>query len=43
MPRNYTVDAKDTKEVKIRSTGYEKQRVMMMLCITADGRKLPPL
>jgi hypothetical protein len=40
--RKYTVDAKGVKEVKIRSTGYEKQRVTVMLCITADGHKLPP-
>jgi hypothetical protein len=42
MPRNYTVDAKGAKEVKIISTGYEKQRVMVMLCINSDGHKLPP-
>jgi hypothetical protein len=42
MPRDYTVDAKGAKEVKIRSTGYEKQCVTVMLCITADGHKLPP-
>jgi hypothetical protein len=42
MPQNYTVDAKCAKEIKIRSTGYEKQLVMVMLCITADGHKLPP-
>jgi hypothetical protein len=41
-PRKYTVDAKGANEVKIRSTGYEKQRVTVMLCITADGHKLPP-
>jgi hypothetical protein len=42
MPHNDTVDAKGAREVKIRSTGYEKQRVMLMLCITADGHKVPP-
>jgi hypothetical protein len=41
MPPNYTVDAKSAKEVKIRSIGYEKQSVTVMLCITA-GYKLPP-
>jgi hypothetical protein len=38
-PQNCTVYAKGAKEVKIRSTGYEKQCVMVMLCITADGHK----
>lgn len=42
MPRNYTVNMKGAKEVKIMSAGYEKQRVTVMLCITADGNKLPP-
>jgi hypothetical protein len=42
MPRNYTVDAKGTKRVTMRNTDYEKQHVTVMLCITADGHKLPP-
>lgn len=42
MPRNYTVDVKGVKEVKLISTGYEKQRITVMLAITGDGRKLPP-
>jgi hypothetical protein len=42
MPQNYTVDVKGAKEIKIRSTVYEKQYVMVMLCITTYGRKLPP-
>jgi hypothetical protein len=41
-PQNYAVDAKGVKEVKIRITGYEKQCVTVMLCITVDGHKLPP-
>jgi hypothetical protein len=41
MPQNYTVDAKGAKEVKIRSKNCEKQNVMVILCITADGHKLP--
>jgi hypothetical protein len=28
MPRNYNVDAKGAKEVKIRSKGYEKQHAI---------------
>lgn len=42
MPRNYTVNSRGAKEIKIKTTGYEKQRVTVMLCITADGHKLPP-
>lgn len=42
MPRNYTVNAKGEKQVNILSTGYEKQRITVMLCVTADGHKLPP-
>jgi hypothetical protein len=42
MPRNYTVDAEGAKYVKIRSTSYEKQRVTVTLCKTADGHKLQP-
>jgi hypothetical protein len=41
MPQNYTVCAKGAKEVKIRSTGYEKQHIKV-ICITADGHKLTP-
>lgn len=42
MPVAYTVNEKGTKEVKMRSAGYEKQRATVMLCCTADGHKLPP-
>lgn len=38
----YTVNKKGAKEVKLRTAGYEKQRATVMLCCTADGRKLPP-
>jgi hypothetical protein len=40
IPRNYSGGAKSAKEVKMRSRGYEKQRVTVK-CINADG-KLPP-
>lgn len=43
MPMAYTVNKKGAKEVKLRTTGYEKQRTTVMLCCTADGRKLPPI
>jgi hypothetical protein len=39
MPRNYTIDGKGAKEVKIKMTEYEKWHVMVMLCITANSRK----
>lgn len=42
MPRACTVNEVGAREVKVRTTGYEKQRVTVMLCITADGCKLPP-
>ena len=42
MPRNYTITEKGTKEVFIKTSGCEKQRVTVMLAITGDGRKLPP-
>lgn len=42
MPRNYTVSAKGEKQITIKTTGYEKARVTVMLSITADGNKLPP-
>jgi hypothetical protein len=36
------VHKKGDKNVTVRTSGNEKQRCMVMLCITADGRKLPP-
>lgn len=42
MPMAWTVNKKGTKEVKLRTVGYEKQRMTVMLCCTADGGKLPP-
>lgn len=42
MPRNYTVNEIGSRQVPIKTSGYEKQRVTVMLCITADGHKLPP-
>lgn len=42
MPSAYTVNEVGAREVRVKTTGYEKQRVTVMLCITADGRKLPP-
>lgn len=40
-PESTTVDLKGAKSVSVRMTGAECQRCTVMLCITADGRKLP--
>jgi hypothetical protein len=37
MHQNYNVDVQGAGEVKIISTGYEKQHVMVMLCITTGS------
>lgn len=42
MPMAYTVAEKGSKEVRLRTAGYEKARSTVMLCCTADGRKMPP-
>lgn len=41
-PESCTIDIKGKKSVTVRTTGAERQRCTVMLCITADGRKLPP-
>lgn len=43
MPSNYTVDQKGVEDVKITSTGHEKCNFTLVLCVTADGTKLPPM
>jgi hypothetical protein len=42
MPRSFTVNFKGEKQVAMKTTGYEKLRVTVLLCITANGNKLPP-
>jgi hypothetical protein len=42
MPLNTTVHKKGDKNITVRTGGNEKQWCTVMLCITADGRKLPP-
>jgi hypothetical protein len=42
MPRNYTVNLKGEKQVAMKTIGYKKLCVTVMLCITANGNKLPP-
>ncbi|CAI7884919.1 unnamed protein product [Closterium sp. NIES-54] len=42
MPATTTVEETGVRSVPIRSAGYHKQRVILMLACTADGRKLKP-
>jgi hypothetical protein len=42
MPRNYTVNYKGEEHVAMKTTGYQKLHVIVMLCITSEGNKLPP-
>jgi hypothetical protein len=42
MSLDTTVHKKGDKNVSVRTGGNKKQRCMVMLRITADGRKLPP-
>lgn len=41
-PSNTTVEQRGTCTGHIPTTGVDKQRCMVMLAVTADGRKLPP-
>jgi hypothetical protein len=42
VPFNYTVNYKGEKEVAMKTTGYENLHTTVIVCITADGNKLPP-
>ena len=42
MPSNLTVNKKGEKMVLLKSVGYEKSRLTLMLDVTADGQKLRP-
>ncbi|CAI7865338.1 unnamed protein product [Closterium sp. NIES-54] len=42
MPATTTVDQTGVRSVPIRSAGYQKERVTVMLVCTADGMKLRP-
>lgn len=42
MPPNYPLDEKRGKKIPMRTSGYEKQHVTVMLVITATGNKLSP-
>jgi len=43
MPGNFTVEQKGTEDVKINTTGAEKCSFTVVLSVTADGGKLPPM
>jgi hypothetical protein len=42
MPHNNSIDFKEEKQVAIKTTGYKKLHVTVMLYITANENKLPP-
>jgi hypothetical protein len=43
MPHNYyAINFKVEKQVAMKTTGYEKFHVTVMLCITTNDTKLPP-
>lgn len=42
MPRNYTINFKGEKQVAIKTAGYEKLHVTVMVRITANDNKLLP-
>ncbi|CAI7783312.1 unnamed protein product [Closterium sp. NIES-54] len=42
MPAERTLEKKGARTVHVRSAGYEKERVTVMLAVTASGLKLPP-
>lgn len=41
-PENATVKAKGTRSIHVLTTCAKRQRCTVILCIKADGRKLPP-
>ena len=43
MPSSYTVDRTGGNNIKINTTGSEKNGFTVVLCVTADGNKLPPM
>jgi hypothetical protein len=42
MPANTTVDTKSSKSLFVKTTGYEKLRITVILSVLAYGRKLTP-
>jgi hypothetical protein len=43
MPSSRTVNLKGAKEVSVATIGHERSNFTVVLCITADGSKLPPM
>jgi hypothetical protein len=43
MPSSRTVNLKGATEVSVATTGHERSKFTVVLCITADGSKLPPM
>ena len=41
MPSNLTVNKKGAKSVLLKTTGNDRNRITVMLAVTADGQKLP--
>jgi hypothetical protein len=42
-PDSRTVEFKGVEDVAIRTTGHEKSSFSLILCVTAEGNKLPPM
>jgi len=43
MSSSRTVNLKGAKEVSVATTGHKRSNFTVVLCITADGSKLPPM
>jgi hypothetical protein len=43
VPSSRNVNLKGAKEVSVATTGHEKSNFTVVLCIIADGSKLPPM
>jgi hypothetical protein len=43
MPGKSTLAERGEKEVRVATTGHEKERLTVTLAAYADGTKLPPL
>ncbi|CAI7745588.1 unnamed protein product [Closterium sp. NIES-53] len=42
MPQERTLETKGARTVHVRTAGYEKERLTVMLAVTASGLNLPP-
>jgi hypothetical protein len=43
MPSTRTVNVKGVKEVRLKTTGNEKSNLTVILSVTSNGAKLPPM